>query len=180
MTGPQQSACAALAALMVYPDHEYGRHVTAGLAAVGLADPAAAEPLAAFAEWVGPAPTTLLQEQFIHTFDFNPACALEVGWHLYGENYERGAFLIRIRQDLREHGIPETSELPDHLTHLLALVARFDPSRARALVADALAPAIRKMRNALEGGESPFNDLLASLQILLDGTVREDPAGVCA
>lgn len=180
MTAPQQSACAALAALVAYPDDAYGRRVAAGLAAVDSADAAAAEPLATFAKWAEPASTSLLQEQFIQTFDFNPACALEAGWHLYGENYERGAFLIKIRQDLRECGIPESTELPDHLAHLLALVARLDASRARALITDAVAPAIDRMRRALDGGDSPFNGLLASIQILLDGIVREDPAGVCA
>ena len=31
-----------------------------------------------------------IEETFTRTFDVNPACALEVGWHLFGEEYARG------------------------------------------------------------------------------------------
>src|SRR6266568_3182701 len=56
------------------------------------------------------------QELYVQTFEFNPACTLELGWHLFGENYERGEFLVRMREQLRRHGIAESNELPDHLT----------------------------------------------------------------
>ena len=34
-----------------------------------------------------------IQELFISTFDWNPATSLDLGWHLYGDQYERGEFL---------------------------------------------------------------------------------------
>jgi len=39
------------------------------------------------------------------TFDINPACALEVGWHLFGEDYMRGQFLVRMREELSKYEI---------------------------------------------------------------------------
>ena len=38
-----------------------------------------------------------LQELYTRTFDLNPVCALEVGYHLFGENYKRGEFLANLR-----------------------------------------------------------------------------------
>ena len=38
-----------------------------------------------------------LQELYTRTFDWNPDTSLEIGWHLYGENYERGEFLVEVR-----------------------------------------------------------------------------------
>ena len=77
------------------------------------------------------------QELYVQTFEFNPACTLELGWHLFGENYERGEFLVRMRDLLRRHGIAESTELPDHLTHVLALVGRLDHEEAAELAAKA-------------------------------------------
>ena len=65
-----------------------------------------------------------LEELYTHTFDLSPVCSLEVGWHLFGENYSRGEFLVEMRQELRRAGIEESGELPDHLSHVLGAVAR--------------------------------------------------------
>ncbi len=49
----------------------------------------------------GPAREPSCEELYTRTFDLNPVCALEIGWHLFGEDYERGAFLVRMRDQLR-------------------------------------------------------------------------------
>lgn len=107
-----------------------------------------------------------LQELFTQTFDLTPACALEVGWHLYGDEYERGAFMVRMREQLRHHQIEEGTELPDHLASLLELVARV-PDETGALIDDALVPAIGKMLAGLEKNASPFHSIMAALGGLL-------------
>ena len=70
------------------------------------------------------------QELFIQTFDLNPVCSLEMGWHLFGENYDRGLLLVKMRQLLRAHGIAEGAELPDHLPNGLRLLARMEHGEA--------------------------------------------------
>jgi nitrate reductase molybdenum cofactor assembly chaperone len=92
-----------------------------------------------------------MQELYIQTFEFNPACTLEIGWHLFGENYERGEFLVRMREELRRHGIAESTELPDHLTHLLPLVTCMDHEEAARMAGEYLLPALAKIRGALHG-----------------------------
>ena len=79
--------------------------------------------MAAFGAYSEPRDLHELEETYARTFDINPACALEVGWHLFGEEYARGLFLVRLRGEMREHGVEESSELPDHITHVLALIA---------------------------------------------------------
>jgi nitrate reductase delta subunit len=108
-----------------------------------------------------------LQELFTQTFDLNPLCTLDLGWHLYGENYDRGDFLVRLRDELPRYGVAETTELPDHLTHVLALVGRLDPERADTLARSAVIPAIEKMLSALEGKRNPYEQLLKAAYCLV-------------
>jgi nitrate reductase delta subunit len=86
------------------------------------------------------------QELYIETFEFNPKCTLELGWHLFGENYERGEFLVKMRAELRRHGIEETGELPDHLTHVLRLIGRMEHGEAALLIGENVLPALEKIR----------------------------------
>ena len=92
-----------------------------------------------------------MQELYVQTFEFNPACTLEIGWHIFGENYERGEFLVRMRDLLRRHGIAESSELPDHLCHILPLLDRLEPEEAADLVGQFVLPALTKIKDALNG-----------------------------
>src|SRR5450759_3107097 len=39
-----------------------------------------------------------LQELYTRTFDLSPVCALDIGYHLFGENYKRGVFLANLRE----------------------------------------------------------------------------------
>ncbi len=71
-----------------------------------------------------------LEELFTRTFDFSPGNALEIGWHLFGDDYNRGALLVRLRDELVRHDIPEAWELPDHLMYVLPLVDRMIPEEA--------------------------------------------------
>ena len=63
-----------------------------------------------------------VEEAFTRTFDINPMSALEVGWHLFGEEYARGMFLVRMREEMRKYAIPESVELPDHLSDVVKLI----------------------------------------------------------
>jgi len=153
--------------LVTYPGDTYADDVAAFVASVAPWLPEAARDLAAFAAQVAGLSVEEQQELFTRTFDLNPVCALEAGWHLYGEDYERGAFLVEMRRQLRAHGIAEGGELPDHLALLLALVARLGSDDADALVARALLPAVEKMLPSLESGGSPFLPLVNAIRQVL-------------
>ena len=107
------------------------------------------------------------EELFTRTFDLDPICSLEVGWHLFGENYSRGEFLVEMRQALGRYGIEETTELPDHLTQALRVVCRMPPRQADRFTMTRLLPALEKMLAGLHGKDSPYALLLEATRSLL-------------
>jgi nitrate reductase molybdenum cofactor assembly chaperone len=114
-----------------------------------------------------------MQEIYVQTFEFNPACTLEIGWHLFGENYERGEFLVRMREQLRRHGIAESTELPDHLTHLLLLIASMEHDEAAQLAGEFILPAIEKIRAALK--DNPYEPVIAGVAEKLEADFPDAP-----
>jgi nitrate reductase delta subunit len=116
-----------------------------------------------FADTIGKMTTEEVQELYTRTFDINPVCTLEVGWHVYGEDYARGEFLVKMRQMLREHALPESTELPDHLTHALALLARLDGEDADELAARYVLPALKKMLDGMADLDNPYKAVLDAI-----------------
>ena len=113
------------------------------------------------------------QESYVQTFEFNPACTLEIGWHLFGENYERGEFLVRMREQLRRHGIAESTELPDHLTYLLPLLARMEHGEAAQLAGEFLLPALAKIVGAVQ--DPDYQSVLRAIEQQLASDFPDAP-----
>lgn len=121
-----------------------------------------------FVTAVTPLNTSELEEMYTRTFDINPECCLEIGWHLFGESYDRGALLVRVRELLARHAIPESTELPDHLTHVLMLVARMEKDDADTFTAKSILPAVGKMLASFEGKDNAFVHVLNAVNIILN------------
>jgi nitrate reductase assembly molybdenum cofactor insertion protein NarJ len=94
-------------------------------------------------------------------------CTLEVGWHIYGEQYRRGRFLVQARELLSQAGIDEQGELPDHLMSLLPAVARLEPEDAATFAGTYLVPAVNKMLGGLQGKANPYEEVLSAVQHVL-------------
>ena len=150
--------------LLTYPGADYWDRCHASFP---FGDSEADSLLLRFAGQMQSLPLERVQELYTHTFDLNPVCSLEVGWQLYGEEYARGSFLVAMREQLRRHRIPESSELPDHLSHALALLDRMEPEEAREFTEAFLMPAMKKMLAALEEKNNPYRDLLLAIAKLL-------------
>ncbi|MFO0969856.1 MAG: molecular chaperone TorD family protein [Gemmataceae bacterium] len=129
--------------------------------------PDAAAALDAFAAQIEGRTTEDLQELYTQAFDLNPLCSLEIGWQLFGENYSRGEFLVEMRQTLRRLGVPESTELPDHLTHALLALARMPGREADRFASKYLLPALDKMLQGLAGKNCPYESVLAALKALV-------------
>ena len=108
-----------------------------------------------------------IEELFTRTFEINALCALEVGWHIYGEEYARGALLVRLRQELRKHGIEESVELPDHLTQVLRLLGRLEPGLATDLAGRYVLPALGKMIDGATGKDFAYRPVLEMTREIL-------------
>ncbi len=163
-----------LAHLLAYPDEEKLPHLFDLQKKVGAEQQHHLAPLVAL---VKNSRLADVEELFTRSFDLNPSCCLEIGWHLYGEDYERGRFLVRMRESLREHGIQESIELPDHLSHALQLLACLPEDEATPFSRRYLQPALAKITEHV-AENNPYRGLLLLLQSELEtrfGAAIEDP-----
>jgi len=169
MSAQRRPRFAALARLFRYPGDDYAADAEALARRFAAEGSAAAEALAELVAYARTVSGDELAETYTRTFDLNPACAPEIGWHLFGEEYVRGLFLVRLRQELRRHGLEETGELPDHVVHVLAVMGAMDEPAARELARACVCPAVGKMLAALDKGPGPqpLRPLVAALAELL-------------
>jgi nitrate reductase delta subunit len=154
----------ALANVLTYPSDDYAQRARD---AVLLAPDAIVMKLQEFAAAIEAMSLNEQQELFTITFDLNPVCSLELGWHLFGENYDRGLLLAKLRRLLQQYGINESAELPDHLTHALRLIALMDPNGAHDFAAAIVLPALGKMLEAIAGKQNPYENVLLALKTQL-------------
>lgn len=160
---PSVAAHDALAGLLAYPRENWAALVEESAACLAVECPEAGALLAPFVAHVRATPQGELEESFTRTFDNTDERALEVGWHVFGENYTRGSFMANMRGKLREVGVEENGELPDHLSHLLPLIARLPERKAADLAAETIAPAVQKVRGALAELRNPWAPVFDAL-----------------
>jgi nitrate reductase delta subunit len=157
----------ALAALLAYPHAGFAARIDACREALGPHQPEAASHVERFAEATRGLTAEALEELYTQWFDLSPVCSLEVGWHLFGENYARGEFLVEMRQTLRQLGLAESGELPDHLTHVLAALGRMPAKQADRFASRRLLPVLDKMLAELRGKGCPYEAVLEAIQAVV-------------
>ncbi len=108
-----------------------------------------------------------LEELYTQTFDINPVSSLEIGWHLFGETYERGSFLVKMREALRELAVEESAELPDHITHVLLALGRMEKEEQTEFSEMFFVTALNKILDAFEGKNNPYENLLEIISIMI-------------
>ena len=167
MTGVCVGPIGELTALLSYPRAGFRDIFERARKLLSAEAPAACAALEPFAVFVAGSSDTELEEAFTQTFDLNPACALEIGWHLYGEEYKRGEFLVEMRHLMRRLGVPEDTELPDHLSHVLEVLPLMEREPARELATQKILPALAKIRKAAAG--HPYDGVLRAIEVFLEG-----------
>lgn len=166
----------ALACLLTYPEIEgNGTRYPAAAETIVRACPETAPDLELFTEGIRPLPAGALEELYTRTFDNVAARSLEVGWQLFGENYARGALMVRFRALLREYKVPEGSELPDHLMHVLPLIGRMPADLASAFASNQVPLAVEKMLEGLRAIESPWTGVLEATKKVLQRHKQDTP-----
>lgn len=171
-----------IAALLEYPGHEFDAKLRTARA---LAEPGsivarlerrtaedltiACARMADALEEIGP---RRAEERYTLLFDLTPTCTLDVGYHLFGENYARGELLAGLTGELRDHGVDAGDELPDHLPVLLRLLGRQrDPWERGVLISVVLLPALLKINEELEDNDDAWSGLLRALPAVLEDLV---------
>jgi nitrate reductase delta subunit len=162
-----------LGAILAYPREGYRSSVDECRKLLASGDPEAAVAIDSFSEAIADLDETELEELYTRSFDLNPVCTLEVGWHIYGEQYRRGRFLVQARELLSQVGIDEQGELPDHLMSLLPAVARLEPDHAATFAGTYLVPAVNKMLAGLADKANPYEQVLSATQQILQTFAAE-------
>ena len=115
---------ASLGRLLDYPVDKQGVQAAHGVVSAFLDEHHPDCSISSFAEYVAESPLATLQEEYVATFDFNPATAPYLGYHLFGNNQKKGGYLISLKQEFSRHDFnPLGNELPDHLAVVLAFLA---------------------------------------------------------
>lgn len=173
---PSPAVLHALADLFAYPDEAGAARARAALKVLSADGPALRAEVEPLARALHAEPEVALEEAYARTFDWNPTGSLDLGWHLFGERYERGAFLAELRGRLRSAGVEEGEELPDHLPTCLRLVARLG-REAAPLAREALVPALSRLRLGLKDSTVPWVAALSAAESALRAVGGEPATG---
>lgn len=129
------------------------------------------------AGWTGDA--TALAARYVETFDLRRRASLHLTYYAHGDTRERGMALLRLKRLYAVAGLPmESSELPDHLTVMLAFAALAPQPQGETLLAEHR-PAIELLRLSLHDIDSPYAhaiDAVAACLPALTVTERREVA----
>ena len=155
--------------VLSYPGQDYHLRIEECRRALAEKHPEVAERLRLFEAAAAEQTTPQREELYIQTFDLNKLCTLDLGWHLFGEDYNRGLFLVKLRKEMQRLGIPESAELPDHLTHVLAILGRMDHAAAADFATSCVIPAVKKLGEGLKAKKgNPYTAVVEGLLELLE------------
>ena len=167
-----KAACAwltELAVVLEYPDASTEQRCkqAAEMLAKDYADISKA--LSTLADWLSNAERGEAEEWYSRMFDLSPVCTLNIGYHLFGEQYERGAFLAGLVSEHRDAGLELPADLPDHLPAVLRLLGHLDKVEDAAdLVSHAVLPALARMLGDLSDSKAPWVAVLQALPAVLE------------
>jgi nitrate reductase molybdenum cofactor assembly chaperone NarJ/NarW len=158
----------AFAAVFEYPDLDVSGRLDECTSELTVALPAGAELLRKFQEAHREMGTSRLQEIYTTTFDMQPDCALNLSYHLFGEDQRRGIFLAKLKELYELASVDTGTELPDHLCLMLRYVAT-DAGMATKpdLIADCLHPAVSKVARGVDVS-NPYRCVLDALLLWLE------------
>ncbi len=144
-----------LADILDYPAGHPDEKVEECASLISAGIPEAAEHLRLFQSSVRGVSAARLEEIYTVTFDLEASCHPYVGYHLFGESYQRSTFLVGLKERYREWGfeISET-ELPDRLSVMLRFLAvSGDEQQRQEIMSEGLLPALGKMIKVAEASD---------------------------
>jgi nitrate reductase assembly molybdenum cofactor insertion protein NarJ len=174
---PAPDALRRLAELLAYPGPSLAATAAECAVELAAAHPQGAERLARFADWARTAGLAALEEAYTSGFDLAPLASPYVGDQLFGASRERSLLLAGLAELRRDAGLAAGTELADHVSEVLRLVAAPIPEDVRAdLVTEGLAPALKKMLAALEEARHPWADAVAAAAAAVEPRADASPA----
>jgi nitrate reductase molybdenum cofactor assembly chaperone NarJ/NarW len=173
---------ASLALMLDYPAEKKKLQEAQAMVSSFLNDHYQGVSLATFARFADTSSLATLQEEYVATFDFNPATAPYLGHHLFGDNRKKGGYMIRLKQDYGRYGfVPPGVELPDHLAVVLgflAHLAREEGYEVRKLfIAESVLPGMERMAALFaDRKDSPWKQVVEAARQLCAIDCKEVPS----
>ncbi|MGH9476277.1 MAG: nitrate reductase molybdenum cofactor assembly chaperone [Terriglobales bacterium] len=156
-----------LADLADYPGPGFAAHLALWPQACAAASPVVHGLIADFAARSAALPPTQLEELYAATFDLQPDCTLNLGHHLFGEDWKRSSLLIELASSMQRAGLELAGELPDHLCWLLRFLDRMPwTEESGELTACILLPGVRALCAKLSQ-DHLYQPLLHALELRL-------------
>lgn len=142
-----------LADLFEYPDSDYPQRVRKALELLRGSYTGAAAELERFLQLLPADDIRTMQELFTRSFDVQAITTLDIGYVLFGDDYKRGELLANLNREHQQVKNDCRRELADHLPNILRLIAKLkDEELTRELVAEIVAPALKKMLDEFAPG----------------------------
>ncbi|MRV71833.1 nitrate reductase molybdenum cofactor assembly chaperone [Duganella sp. FT92W] len=167
-----------LSALLQYPEQELVDALPELRDVLARQNAAWNERLAGLFAHLAGTPLITLQQEYVATFDRNPAHSLHLFEHIHGESRDRGQAMVDLLAEYRKHGLDMVgNDLPDYVPLFLEFLAQLDEAHALPLLADAvhvLAHVGRKLRS--DGSVyAPVFELLEQASPVAAETLSEPP-----
>lgn len=123
----------------------------------------------------------VLQQNYVTTFDRNPAHSLHLFEHIHGESRDRGQAMVDLMAEYKKHGLEMTgNDLPDFVPLFLEFLSQQDEATSRRLLSDAI-HVLAHIGRKLAANDSAYSvvfDVLEQLspvaaELLVDPPVRD-------
>ncbi len=135
-----------LSEVFKYPTFGYHNKVNACMLMLQEKYPDAAKSFLRFSDYINSKTLYEVEEVFGFTFHIQAICFLDIGYVLFGEDYNRGEFLVNMKREQAKINHDCGEELADNLPHVLHLLAKSDDLELiQELSVRAVVPAIEKM-----------------------------------
>ena len=172
----------ALARMLDYPEEKQQLQDDYNLVSSFLNERRLGAPISEFAEFVDASSLAALQEEYVATFDFNPATAPYLGHHLFGDNQKKGGYMIMLKQEFERCGYtPVGTELPDHLSVVLGFLAHLarqgGQGTRQPFIAECVLPGVERLTTAFAARQdSHWKVLVEAARLLCAEDCKEVPS----
>ena len=172
---PTQHRYEQLAALLEYPTEDTAAVAGACREHLRVTCPPAAPLLDGLHAWLSDSSLEMAEERYTHTFELKPVCALDIGYHVFGEDCQRGAFLALLQESQQRAGLGDEVELPDHLPVVLRWLAHVEGTEEYCdMIQECILPSLAKMDESLADADNPYRGVLRAVAAVLEQDVRSE------
>ncbi len=158
-----------IADLFRYPDANLGSTIDKVSSLLEEKHPDGVKDILPFQEFLKTYNLQQQQEYYIKTFDVNAICYLDIGYILFGEDYNRGEFLVKLSEEHKKAGNDCGSELADHLPNLLRLFEKSeDKNFVEELAYCLMIPALKEMLKSFKNEANVYRNVLQLVITILE------------